>query len=524
MADRYIINTTADEISDKTNVKLFGESSTGTPGWTGWPTSSSVGFRNRSIYDKLDEFLSVMDFGAYGDGSHDDTLAINQCIDYVLSFHYTNRPPIFFPRGIYRITSPIVTSEDALSFVGSGNSSPFNTLSAYPGGTTILYDGPPIDSAAGGVFTLGGSLSQCRGISIRSLSIICNDLANAIWGEQTSSLRIRRVTTIQAIFGVYKIGSNNNSDTIKECIFYDPPTGGGGIEIRDTCHSMTIEDCQFENKFTGTRNPALGIRVARDGNCSDFTVKGCNFDFYRVTNAHFYLANDCKGFEFSGNYIEGRDDGVTASIMILAGGSGGVVKGNRFTAASSLGIDYGIQCYSGCESVDISGNFFEGFDVGAIRIASGARNINCGPNEIGSCPAHVVNQNATLSKNCLSVHDGDLATDTVTTDKITSSNMVIKNSGTLTIASGAITINGSNYNVDTEGGASTDDLQTINGGSDGQVLILKSANNSRVVTIKDGLGNIQCGSDFALSSTIDSIMLQYNSSLSLWIKISSSKN
>jgi hypothetical protein len=63
---------------------------------------------------------------------------------------------------------------------------------------------------------------------------------------------------------------------------------------------------------------------------------------------------------------------------------------------------------------------------------------------------------------------------------------------TATISSGAITVSGSSYIiVDTEGGAATDDLDTINGGNDGDILILRSTDNARNITIKHLGGNIR---------------------------------
>ena len=72
----------------------------------------------------------------------------------------------------------------------------------------------------------------------------------------------------------------------------------------------------------------------------------------------------------------------------------------------------------------------------------------------------------------------------------------------LTIATGAVTATYSYIVVDTEGAAATDDLTTINGGSDGDVLYIRSANAGRVVTLKSGVGNVVLSSgDTVLSPT-----------------------
>ncbi len=56
----------------------------------------------------------------------------------------------------------------------------------------------------------------------------------------------------------------------------------------------------------------------------------------------------------------------------------------------------------------------------------------------------------------------------------------------LTISSGAITASKSFINVDTEAAAATDDLATINGGSEGRILIIKAADSTHTVVCKDG--------------------------------------
>lgn len=79
--------------------------------------------------------------------------------------------------------------------------------------------------------------------------------------------------------------------------------------------------------------------------------------------------------------------------------------------------------------------------------------------------------------------------------------------GTLTIATGAITVTGSFHELDTEASAATDDLDTINGGNDGDILILQTTNQGRDVTVKNGTGNILCGSDRVLDRKADKITL-----------------
>lgn len=83
----------------------------------------------------------------------------------------------------------------------------------------------------------------------------------------------------------------------------------------------------------------------------------------------------------------------------------------------------------------------------------------------------------------------------------------------LTIATGAITCTQAVHTVDTEADAATDDLDTITAGSgvvNGSLLLLRAENVARVVTVKDGTGNLLLGGDFALSATDRQILLIYD--------------
>ena len=92
----------------------------------------------------------------------------------------------------------------------------------------------------------------------------------------------------------------------------------------------------------------------------------------------------------------------------------------------------------------------------------------------------------------------------------------------LTIATGAITATKSYHNVDTEGDAASDDLDTISGGTDGDIIVLTANNAGRTVVIKNGTDNIICGADISLDNTGDTATLIYDGTN--WLLISSSNN
>lgn len=99
---------------------------------------------------------------------------------------------------------------------------------------------------------------------------------------------------------------------------------------------------------------------------------------------------------------------------------------------------------------------------------------------------------------------------------------------TYTVASGVITLTITGRGgqdtaapgsivVDTEGSAASDDLDTINGGREGQVLFLRASSYARTVVLKDGTGNLALGTDISLDKNTKFAILKYSSTLSKWL-------
>jgi len=100
-----------------------------------------------------------------------------------------------------------------------------------------------------------------------------------------------------------------------------------------------------------------------------------------------------------------------------------------------------------------------------------------------------------------------------------------------TISGGAITVDvatdGNLFYIDTEGGAASDNLDTINGGVDGQVIALMAKNDAHTVIIRDitvGAGNIRNRVSFSMDSDRDIALFLYLATLSEWICLSEQNN
>jgi len=86
-----------------------------------------------------------------------------------------------------------------------------------------------------------------------------------------------------------------------------------------------------------------------------------------------------------------------------------------------------------------------------------------------------------------------------TKSRITAKDLVFDEGPELTIDTGKITITHSFHTIDTESDASSDNLDQIIGGENGQILILKPANAGRTVVVRSGIRNIYTSGDTSFS-------------------------
>ena len=77
-----------------------------------------------------------------------------------------------------------------------------------------------------------------------------------------------------------------------------------------------------------------------------------------------------------------------------------------------------------------------------------------------------------------------------------------------TIAGGVISVEkGKWFKIDTQDAAASDDLDTINGLSAGNEIMISAANDARTVVLKNGTGNLSIRTDISLNEAIDRVRL-----------------
>ncbi len=253
-------------IDDSGNLVVAGNlTSSGTSSAVNW-LQSGTGAVTRTMSSKLQDVVSAKDFGATGDGSTDDTTAIQAAINFVQSHTnvgssvspYLGPQVLYIPAGYYLVSAPL-TITGAITIRGDKSSE-------FSSGTRLHK------TTAGDLFTCtaaGGGLSF-------SLEELCLDST----GVSGSGYLVNMVSGSQ----------NHNSSRLYHCVFSNPQN----FAIRATADDLHIDTCTFDvSPFNSIQ---LGSLTGSDI-CSDLLVSNCNW--YNITDTIF-LAYQYRNVRITG--------------------------------------------------------------------------------------------------------------------------------------------------------------------------------------------------------------------------------
>jgi hypothetical protein len=302
--------------------------------------------------------VNVMDFGAKGDASTDDTAAIQAAIDSLTSAAFTGGI-LFFPPGFFVVSSALTITK-GISVLGSGIGA--GSGAGNSGGTVIRNT-----STTGDVFTVscdGGVIFENFAIDA-TVTKVANTAGIRIQGSSGAGTINRRskITNVN-IFNMYDgVVWNSASDIVMQgCIINDYTNIGiyskqdGGT---DSGQSL-INGCLIWDQNVGTSQACIRYDKGGDLKIVGNKLLGGEYGFRMVlddgpTGTLLFSANS---FEQQSIYCARFEQGVTGKEFANV-----VIVGNQFSVLGPIDAQGAISITAGISAnwiynVTIEGNVF----------------------------------------------------------------------------------------------------------------------------------------------------------------------
>jgi len=437
-------------------------------------------------------------FGAKGDGTTDDTAAIQAAIDAV--YNRANIPVplestvgggfVFLPAGSYKVTSTL-TLRSRVGLCGEGDRVTYIDGSDIASGAVIETEGH-------------GSSVVVSHADIKDLTIYGDSSGGSINGIHYSAWAssIERVQIKNCGDGIV-LGSSGNSNSL----------------VETTITRCKIHECT--NGIVGAGSAkATDIRIIDNtiNACDESGIESTGTGGWQIIGNNIYNCNNLINFVtviasnvIAGNYLGEANLGPLVINPGNSSNSGAIaITGNVFKTANNAGggvttsdksvislVNNGAA--TDLESVTIQGNVIRdgtGNALYGIYISGTCSKLVIGPNVYeGSFTKEILFPTTKTGISVCEPQIGLYAVAKVPTE--------------VTIATGNIPITGNVHYVDTEADAATDDLYTISGDVfAGMELTLYAADSARTVVVKDS--TLELEGDCSLDNTEDSITLLYD--------------
>jgi hypothetical protein len=292
--------------------------------------------------------VSIIDFGAVGDGVTDNTAAIQAAIDSGASY-------VTIPEGNFLISSQIdLASNCAIKCIGnivvSASISPVSALFSATSKTNIKWNGGTIDATNNASFA-----------------------SNFFYFNACTKIKINNLQIIDSGFDRYPNGGirtiNGSKFTLSNIQMYD--IGGLGLQTTGDTHS-SFSNMQIEQ--TTTRSAI----ETNNGNHNTYT--NCIIEASSTT-ASALSFND-KHSVCSNNSVTGGGYGITVGHPAPYEADYSVVTGNSIDSPALIGLN--IQASTG---ISVSGNVIYNAPIG-LQAASGA--------EVGSVSGNVIKNSSSI--------------------------------------------------------------------------------------------------------------------------------
>jgi len=304
----------------------------------------------RTLQAKFDDFVSVRDFGAKGDGATDDTDAINRALYelYCREEFEGAKKALYFPAGKYMVSETIKIPPDA-TIIGEGpHSSVIEMTADISSGDTILLRTADNKQQIGANLGTGGATLP-RDIAVSNMGFLAN--LEGIRIEKTKRLSFNRckflgpenfpisvdnATASSPAIAVYLSGTSvvpSEDINFHDCFFTKFNVGVWSNFATLESHNVNISSGTFENMFQGI---VVGVS---GGAAKNFVVTNSLFnDIYQqaldIDDINSF-ASSFNYFKNCGNEYNGSGSPITNVIRIGNSSTNSVSMGDEFERPDS---------------------------------------------------------------------------------------------------------------------------------------------------------------------------------------------
>lgn len=289
---------------------------------------------NRPINQKLSEIVSIKDFGAVGDGTTDDTSAIQAALN--------SGKILFIPQGTYLCTSPLTSASKNVVMFGHSKTESV-LLFQSTSGLDFSFDIIPSVNIPNSVELYDFTVKPATSISGTGVSLV--------WTDRIAQPRMSAIVDITISVNDNALAFTNGLEVVN-CFqgdfSYSNILGGStGIGVLlDSCvsiHFIKVEIVGFEtgfktiDSFPGSQCEGIVISNSTIYNCSDIAVDIGHSIFTNISDTHLFGVNSAltiTGFNSQSNF--------TANTCYV---SGAAAIGIHLISAQAIGIsNTTIQC------------------------------------------------------------------------------------------------------------------------------------------------------------------------------------
>ncbi|MFH0991235.1 MAG: glycosyl hydrolase family 28-related protein, partial [bacterium] len=300
--------------------------------------------------------IDVRAYGAKGDGTTDDVVAIQNAINSL-----TNGGIVFFPSGKYRISQALTgnlphTVTDSICYS-------YKVWGIWLRGAGI-YETEIFNSGIGNAITLDGDTIEVYDFKITDMAVVGSALSGyGVYLNKAHHVLLDRVAIAKhGKHGLYLTNSWGNTFRNNSFSYNGLAGSYDGINLTGASHFNVFTTCSVGKNtrygvFLGTTPNGVsffGLEAGENGNSGMFvggsaglSVIGGYFEKNGGTS-QLNIDGECDGGTVSGIYFNGG--GVSLRGMILSYGVGMNISGNSFSGhtTSSIATSYaGSNCQIG---------------------------------------------------------------------------------------------------------------------------------------------------------------------------------